>query len=174
MKNKSLLRFKTIIFSLTLILSFSYVNAQEKGIYEVKSSVLLNTSKHSRSKLKKSDRSDFYNLAFKLHSTLYIKNNIIRKEYGIGDIEKITLEDTKSFSLLRNSNPKYSSVKLITIKIKSLTDLNGLHDLSKIQGFSNLLYIYVKSYIKLDNDDINKFIKVNPNVRVFYMYDIPS
>lgn len=163
MNNKSTLTFPTIISTCFIILfSIIHVNAQEKGIYEITSDAATN------------DRSHFYDLAFKLHPTIYLKNNIVKKIYGDGIIKKITFEDTKSFGMLNNQDSKYKDVELITIKLTSKTDLNTQLDLSNSSVFVNLKYIYLKSNFKLKSEVVKNFIKVSPNVRILYKSGNPS
>ncbi|MEP5341111.1 MAG: hypothetical protein ABJL44_10085 [Algibacter sp.] len=157
MNIKSILTFRTLISACFILLfSIVQVNAQEKGIYEIENDAATN------------ERSHFYDLAFKLHPTIYLKNNTVKKIYGEGDMKKITLEDSKSFDILNNQDTRYKDVEIITMKSISETDLNNHLDLSNTSVFGNLKYIYIRSNFTLTPEDIISFIKVNPNVRIFY------
>ena len=180
MKNKSNKTLRTFIaiFIITII-SFSSIYSQENGIYEInygvsssKSNATLNNdfSSQKKSTTVKINRDGFYELANKIHPTVYLEDNSIANTYGLGKITKLTLEDTKSYGLL----DKYNDVELITIKIKNLNDLNNILDLTKKASMPNLKYIFIKSDFECTNQQIQDFLKTVPNIRVFYKTDKPS
>lgn len=168
MKNKSALTFYTfLIVCFISILSIGKVSAQENGIYE------LNNKTFSKSKVSSSnDRVEFYNLSQNLHSTAYINNNAVSKIYGEGKIQRITLGDSKSFSLLNKAD--YDNVELITITLNSVNDLNNTLDLTSNKNLGKLKYIFIKCYFKCTASQIEKFIISNSNLRIFYKTETPS
>jgi hypothetical protein len=171
MKNKSALTTYTALLScLVFLLSVNITEAQENDIFELSNN--LKTSKSSISK--NNSRSDFYNLKYKLHSTIYIGKNSIEKIYGKGKAKKLTFSDTDSFSLLNNNSKQYNDVELITITLSSPTDLNKSLNLSNTNKFTNLKYIFIRCYFKCTPEQIKAFVKSNSNVRVFYSNEIPS
>lgn len=174
MKNKSTLSFFTFLIVSCFSLCFiNNVNAQENGIYELKNNIGLSKSSSKITK-KQTDRKDFNFLAYKLHTTIYIKNGIEKNKYGKGLPIKLTLEDTESLRILKNKNSKYAEVQLLTISVKSPNDLNTPIDLSNIPGLKKLKYIFIKNNIKSTKNQIRAFIKANPNVRIFYTSETPS
>ncbi len=167
MKNKSPLTFCTFLVACCLTLfTISNISAQENGIYELNDNNVV-----SRAKVKKhkdNNRSKFYNLAQKLHTTAYIKNNTVNKVYGEGEIKKITFSDSKSFNLLNKKN--YSSLELITIKINKVNDLNNILDLTTNEKLNKLKYVFIKCDFKCTKKQIKTFIKVKKDskIRIFY------
>lgn len=78
MFTKLFLIFKTpLIACLFSFFLLSITNAQDKGIYEITSGGLNN------------DRTHFYDLALKLHPTIYVSNSEIIKINGDGKIKKM-------------------------------------------------------------------------------------
>ena len=87
MRNKPTLTFYAfLLICCVSIISIEKAEAQENEIYE-----LTEDNHHSKAKIKKhknGDRNKFYNIAHKLHTTAYIKNNTLTKIYGKGQIKK--------------------------------------------------------------------------------------
>ena len=169
MKNYSALPYYSLllIFCISL-LSINKLSAQENNIYEVQQNeVAKSTSKNDN------NRKRFYDLTFNLHTTLYIENNKVKVTYGSGEPIKLTFADSKSFNWLKN-NSKTNTIELITITLNNRNDLNNLLDLSNNNDFKSLKYVYVKCNFDCSEKDIEKFIKVNHNVRVFYSNQTPS
>lgn len=163
MNIKPVLTFRTLIAACFILLfSIIQVNAQERGIYEIENEVASN------------ERSHFYDLAFKLHPTLYLKDNKVRKVYGEGVIKKIIFEDVQSLRMLNSQGARNRGIELIIIKLSTQTDLNSNQDLSRGSVFGNLKYVYIKSDFSLTPQDVISFITVNPNVRVLYKSENPS
>lgn len=162
MNTKSILTYKTLITAcLFLLFSLIQVNAQDKGIYEI-------TNNESNN-----DRALFYDLALKIHPTIYVKDNVIKNIYGEGKIQKTVLQDVKSINILKTENAKFDDVKLIIIRLNSQADLNNSIDLSN-SSLDNLKYIYVKSNFNAKPEDIANFVKANPSIRIFYKIELPS
>ncbi|GAA3655410.1 hypothetical protein [Flavivirga jejuensis] len=172
MKNKLTLTFCTFLFTCFISLFFSNkAIAQENGIYELSNN---NFSKSAINKKTDEGRTQFNKLAYNLHPTVYIENGLEKQTYGEGLPIKLTFEDTKSLNLLNSENVKYNQVQLITIKINSTNDLNNTLDLSNVPGLNKLIYIYLKCNFKCTAELIKGFIKVNPQIRVFYTSKKPS
>lgn len=174
MRNKSTLAFYTFLFSLCILLfSSSELVAQENDIYEVNATNTL--SKTSSKKENPKDRESFYDLAFKLHTTSYVENNSIRKSNkNSTSVSKLTFNDVSSFNVLKQTNQDFNDVELITIVLKSANDLNNKIDLTEINGFDNLKYVYIKCQFNCSEQQIKGFVTSNGTVRVFYKTEIPS
>lgn len=169
MKNISSVSFNKPFFLVFIsLLFFNRVSSQENGIYELNENNQYSKT-ISKKANKSSNREPFYELSNKLHATAYLQNNEVKKINGNDkDLKRIKFYDTKSFNLLNQNEFKYEHVELITIMIKSASDLNNTLDLNAINGLTNLKYIFIKCYFKCTENQIREFIKLNSNVRVFY------
>jgi hypothetical protein len=165
MKNKSTLKLSVLLIVFCLCIVFpNLVNAQDKNIFEISE----NTSLHSN------DRQEFYNLAFNLNTTIYLKDNMVKNTYGDDSFIRITMKDTESFDIIKNNQNQYKQIEIITIQVKSLNELSKTVDLTTLTEMDSLKYIFIKCYFKCQNNDIKNFIKTNPNVRIFYSAQMPS
>jgi len=176
MKNKSTSRFLlAAIVCFIFFMSIENLIAQEKGIYEIFNKTRL-TNKISKSSSKSvlDDRQSFYKLAFNLNTTLYLKNNQVLNSYGEGPIKKITISDLKSFDILKNNAKNYQTVELITINVKSKSELNGTIDLTGVTEMTSLKYVFIRCSFKCRTTEVENLIKASPNVRVFYYSGKPS
>ena len=165
MKNRQTLKTSLIlVISCLCILLPDFVNAQDRDIYEISESTSLNIN----------DRQDFYNLAFNLKTTVYIKDNSVQNTYGNGSIIKVTMQDTESFDLLKSNQSQYKQTELITIQANTINELSKNIDLTTLSEMKNLKYIFIKCSFKCQLPDIQNFIKANSNIRVFYYAQNPS
>lgn len=163
MKSISTLKVSLIlIISCIYLLSTNLVVAQDKNIYEISE----NTSSN--------DRKDFYSLAFNLKTTVYLKNNTVINTYGNGAVLKVNMEDTNSYNVLITNQNDYDQAELITIKVDDISKLSNSIDLTTLTETNNLKYVFIKCSFKCQHQDIENFIKVNPNIRVFYNAQNPS
>ena len=163
MENKPTFKLSLIlVMSCLYFLSTNFVVAQDKNIFEISE----NTSSN--------DRTDFYNLAFNLNTTAYLKDNTVINKYGDGSVLKISMEDTKSFEVLITNQKDYNQAELITIKVDEISKLSNSIDLTTLTETNNLKYVFIKCSFKCQLQDIQNFIKVNPNIRVFYSAQNPS
>ena len=176
MKNNLSNLLKSLTLFCTIVLLFNHEsNAQENGIYELNTSNQF--SRATSSKLKVLDsRSEFYNLSQKLHPTVYLTNNKLKSTYGEGQVVKLTLNDVTSLNLVKQEKTNYNHVELITITLKSFSDLSDPIDLSIESGLSKLKYLYIKCHFDCNNEQIKGFVKniSNSNIRVFYTSVNPS
>jgi len=150
------------------LFSFSALVAQENGFYELKIS-----------EGSSQDRDAFYDLAFNLRPTASIENSSIKiggnSGYSNLPILKLTFHDTKSFSILNQSNAQFNDVELMSIKILTVGDLNNRLDLVDVGNLNQLKYIYIECYFECTESQIKEFITYdNPNIRVFYKVSKPS
>ncbi len=122
------------------------------------------------------DRTHFYDLAFKLHPTIYFQG-ITQKTLDANKPPlKINLNGATALKHLSATNYDASHVELVYISLNTPQDLNANLDLSYITKFKNLKYIFIKCCFKTNLADIERFIKVKPdtNIRIFYKIEIPS
>ena len=167
MKNNSFLLFYSFLFTILVTLISSSAVAQEHGIFELNNNQ--NTNKRSSDKSKyQSENNTFYDLAFNLHPTHYIKNNELKTTYDSGDPIKMTFEDSKSLAWLKNKNCKKNSLELLVINLTNINDLNENINILDDQDFMKLKYVFIICKFKCSENDIIKFIKGNTKVRIFY------
>jgi hypothetical protein len=107
--------------------------------------------------------------------TIYIENSSIINVTG--DVSPIVLKllDATSFSLLQDNNSLYNNVEVITITLNRASDLNNRLDVSSINGFRSLKYIYVKCLFECTDQQIRSFLLNADSVTtVFYKVVNPS
>ncbi|APY12267.1 hypothetical protein BWZ22_14005 [Seonamhaeicola sp. S2-3] len=177
MENKSTIKKYTFsLFFLVSFLSFTAF-AQENGIYELKSesnsttfnktsSKGFSVTKSSKSSI--DSRSEFNNLAYKLHTTVYVENSIVKAKYGDGDVIKIILEDINSIETLSSLIAKYPKTKILIIKLNSINDLTKSYNLSTMLKSNNLRYLLIQGNFPCNESNMNNFIKTPQSIRVFY------
>jgi len=165
MKNRQTLKTSLIlVISCICILLPDFVNAQDRDIYEISENTSLNIN----------DRQDFYNLAFNLKTTVYLKDNSVQNTYGNGSIIKVTMQDTESFDFLKTNQSQYNQAELITIHVNTINELSKNIDLTSLSEMNGLKYIFIECLFKCQLQDVQNFVKANPNVRVFYVAQKPS
>lgn len=183
---------KTTIINCVLILTFVFSlitlkgYAQEVKIYELFENVQPNpvakagktvlSSKTAVNTSYSEDLKSFYELNYKLKPTVYIQNNSIVQVPANKDAIKVQLEDTKSFNILKSNNPNFETVELIVVNVASIAELNNSFDVSSLQGFNSLKYIYVQcNQFKTSVNQIQNFvINAGTSVTVYFMTTNPS
>ncbi|MCX7549418.1 hypothetical protein [Xanthomarina sp. F2636L] len=101
--------------------------------------------------------------------TIYIENSSILNITGDESPKVLKLLDASSYSLLQDNNRLYNNVEVITITLNRLSDLNNRLDLSTINGFSSLRYVYVKCMFDCSDQQIRSFLLNADSVTtVFY------
>ncbi|WP_188653716.1 hypothetical protein [Yeosuana aromativorans] len=169
MKNNSAsIRYILFLFIALSLFFGNNLMAQENGIYEVTQKGKSDKEYGKGANKMNNDRTEFYNLAFNLHPTYYFENNFLKTSYDSGNLSKLTFEDAKSSNIVKNEDPKYDQVELITIALENISDLKNSIDLSKDKNLKKLKYVYIKCYFNCSEDDIKKFIQTDKNVRIFY------
>ncbi|HLV38586.1 hypothetical protein [Xanthomarina sp.] len=107
--------------------------------------------------------------------TIYIENSIIINVTGDESPKVLQLLDGTSNLLLQDNNSLYSNVEVITIKLNRLSDLNSRLDLSHINGFSSLKYVYIQCLFECTDQQINNYLLNADSVTtVFYKVVNPS
>ncbi|WP_339916705.1 hypothetical protein [Yeosuana marina] len=149
--------------------------AQEKGIYEVSNNSTLNKVNNQKNQQSTSNnRDNFYDLAFKMYPTHYFEKGTLKSVYKSSDPVKLTFEDSESLKSLNKSNSKNNQVELITIILNSSNDLSNSIDLTSNTDLNKLKYVFVKCNFNCSENQIQKFIKTNAEIRIFYSSQNPS
>lgn len=162
--------------------------AQEVKIYELfENNSQVSAVKASKSALKSGattvesqnyteDLNNFYELNYKLKPTIYIENNTIVQVPNNETPIKIKLEDVKSFNVLKTYNPLFETVELIVIDVKNLSELNTSFDISSLQSFSSLKYIYVQcnQFTSSVSQMQNFIMNTGSNITIYFMTVNPS
>lgn len=163
MKNKSII--PVIQLLLIIVFSLLFINkgfAQDDDDNDIQRAEIILLTGESADSNKGDAR--FLSLIYDLHPTIFINNNTIKNISGVKQPVCLII-DPSSFNFLSNRNDNFSKIEVISINIKTKSDLNQSLDLSKINGFNKLKYIYVSSAIDISSRDIESFIK-NSNDRV--------
>lgn len=107
--------------------------------------------------------------------TIYIENSRIINVTGETSPKVLKLLDGTSSGLLLDNNNLYSQVEVITITLNRASDLNNRLDLSRINGFPSLKYVYVKCLFECTDQQIRNFLLNTDSVTtVFYKVVNPS
>lgn len=187
MKKKTTLSFCTTI--LTCVFSLLLVAkgfSQEVKIYELfENGATSNVAKVGKTVLKTQTATDatytgdlksFYELDYNLKPTIYIQNNTIVNAPD-GEVPvKVKMEDTNSFNVLMSNNSIFNKVELITIYVDSPSQLMSSLNVSTLQGFNNLKYIYVQcNQFNSSVSQMQNFVtNVESNITVYFMTINPS
>lgn len=165
--NSTLNIYLSLIVLSVLFFVPSNIFSQDYNIHEIENQT---TSKQTTSKqVKANNRDAFYDLTFKMYPTYYYQNKELKNKYGKGVPLKLTFRDIESVENLNDTTQNYSEVQLITIDLLNINDLNSIVDLTENnQPFQNLKYIFLRCNFNCNEQQINKFIKVNSDVRVFF------
>lgn len=174
-----------------LFVTFFFVSkgiAQEVKIYElfenntkfskvqaVKSTLKTGTTS-AKSQNYTEDLNNFYELNYKLKPTIYIENNTIVQVPNNETPIKIKLDDVKSFNVLKANNTLFKTVELIVIDVKNLGELNTSFDISSLQDFSSLKYVFVQcNQFSSSVSQMQKFVlNTGANITVYFMTVNPS
>lgn len=174
MKSKSYLTFYII-----LLISFSFVSiqqtqAQDYSVFELKGESNNHGSIASKSAIDDEDETP-YQLLYSLKPTIYVKNNSIIKVTGPNNPVSLTTSDVNSLNILKTDNPLFNTVQILKIQLNEISDLNKYLDMSSIQGFDNLSYVYFMCYFKCTESQIRTFIKnARPETIIYFEQVNPS
>ncbi|WP_142786215.1 hypothetical protein [Changchengzhania lutea] len=180
MKNKLTVTLRVFLIALGFSLTAVYPShAQDRDIYELELTKDAKTAFKTNKKkgLKKNTkRADFYNLAFKIHPSVYIQNVKVIDQSKGKKVVKAIFQNTQSFRQLNKMHNHLKDVQFIEVRLTTPSDLNNVLNVSNLEVFNQLKYIIIKSPFSLDNEKVSKFIKTAPNsnIRVFYKNDDPS
>jgi len=186
MKNKTTLFSSKIMLSIIIsVLSFNVGFAQEAEIFELveNGSEIQVAAQAKTSSLKKgvnsksnisNNLSDFKELEYSLKPTVYVSDNRIKKVIGDSDPLRLKMEGNQ-INVLKARNPLFNSVELIVINLEKQSDLNMHFDVSNLQGFNSLKYIYVQCHFNCSPSQIEQFVRnATSEMTVFFMNVNPS
>src|SRR5690606_37788182 len=116
-----------------------------------------------------------YQIFNRKNHSIYIENSRIINVTGETSPKVLKLLDGTSSSLLLDNNNLYRQVEVITITLNRASDLNNRLDLSRINGFPSLKYVYVKCLFECTDQQIRNFLLNRDSVTtVFYKVVNPS
>jgi len=108
-------------------------------------------------------------LLYDLQPSIYVEQNAIINVNGIKSPKVLKMKDTQSFELVKTRNQLYKDIEMITINLKTVSDLSRTFDVDSIRGFNHLKYIYLKSDFPLTVNQIREFIlNADPEINIFY------
>ncbi|UPS90846.1 hypothetical protein [Bizionia sp. M204] len=156
----------TVVMVCALLVVFTSSSfAQENPIYQLPD----NTDSQSMSRT--STRVTTYpeDLLYDLEPSVYIKNNQIIEVTEGQKPKVVKLKDTNSFNILSSDNDLFKRVEMITINIKSASDLMRPFNVDNIRGFGSLKYIYLKCESSVTESQIRNFIQqADSEISIFY------
>ncbi len=166
MKNRMNMTLTTVVMVCALLVVFTSSSfAQENPIYQLPD----NTDSQSMSRT--STRVTTYpeDLLYDLEPSVYIKNNQIIEVTEGQKPKVVKLKDTNSFNILSSDNDLFKRVEMITINIKSASDLMRPFNVDNIRGFGSLKYIYLKCESSVTESQIRNFIQqADSEISIFY------
>lgn len=190
MKNKTTLKsFNLFSICLIAILWLNSVNAQDTTVYELfendfqmnaVQSKTLNKSAALKSNANKNETANsgfqnFLELNNNLRPTVYVDKNSIVNITGPEKPVKLKYSNIQAFNKLNEDNSLLNSVELITINIENSNDLNNKFDVSKINDFQKLKYVFIKCNFNCSVDQIKQFVlNLEPEVIVYFTKVNPS
>ena len=113
-------------------------------------------------------------MEYKLKPTIYVSDNRIKKVIGDSNPLRLKMEGNQ-INTLKSENPLFNSVELIVINIEKQSDLNGYFDVSSLQDFNSLKYIYVQCHFNCSESQIQQFVRnASSEMTIFFMNVNPS
>lgn len=107
-------------------------------------------------------------LANDANSSIYLMNNTMNI---YGNHPECLFTDVNSFGMITNGNMPMTRVKMIIIKVDRLADLSAQLELSILNNFPSVKYVYILSSINCTESAIKQVVKNSssePTFSVFY------
>jgi hypothetical protein len=162
----SVMKKLSMVIILTVLTSISL---QAQNIMEFNS--YLEQAKSSTDPLVNANISHLEHLINDLQPTAYVGSDI----KSIGETQPVCVEvksaDIKKLSI---ANSLFTQVELITIVVNSPADLNFVLDLSKLDSFTNLKFVYFLCEFECKIEEMQKLYLPKAGITVFYKVSIPS
>jgi len=186
MKNKITFRSLNLFgISLFAFMWLNVVSAQDTSVYELFENDFQINNVQSKSATLKSNANakeitniglqDFLELNNNLKPTVYIDRNSVKNITGVGNPVKLKYNNIQPFHKLNEDSSLFNSVELITINLKTSNDLKNEFDLSKVNQFQKLKYVFIKCYFDCSVDQIKQFVlNLEPEVIVYFTRVTPS
>ena len=155
---------------LFMILFFIGFNSFGQTVFELSSK--LAEMKSSGDTAITNEASRIEKLIYDLCPTIYIENRTIKT---FGETPPVCLKtDVGSIIKLKESNPVYTNIELLTIKFSAPADLIFPLDLSLLTGFTNLKYVQFVCPFNCTVSAIEQNFKPKQGVTAFYILSIPE
>lgn len=190
MKNK--ITFKSFsLFSVCLIafVWLNTMNAQDTNVYELFENDFQLDKVQAKSQTKSAtlksgvnnkevtniNLQDFLKLNNNIQPTVYIDKNAVVNVTGAVSPVKVKYSNIKPFNKLNEEESLFNSVELVVINLKTSNDLKNEFDLSKVNQYHNLKYIFIKCHFNCSVNQIQQFVKnTEPEVIVYFTKVNPS
>ncbi|WP_423819464.1 hypothetical protein V5739_02060 [Salinimicrobium sp. TIG7-5_MAKvit] len=133
---------------------------------------LLNSPVTSSGQFTKNDIEELSGLIYDLNPTIFIGSSGYKI---LGEEAPMKAElSAGNFNRLSTANPGFNNVKLLKMKIESEADFNASFDLSRLQGFENLEYVFVECTFECSTTRIENMFSNIGNLKVLYIISTPE
>lgn len=161
--NKMKINLKMIL----LFLSFTgYSFSQTNSIKEV--GEYLTNSKNS---VATNATDNFQNLLTNLNPSVYINKKIVTLK---SDQPICLFTDVQSLNYLNTLSFPYKTIEFVSIRVKSMSELNSKIDLGVFNNYGNLKYILLIFEFNIKPSDLIKTVIASDKQNVFYKIELQS
>lgn len=158
--------------ALTGIFLLSSLGALSQNYQVIDLGDLMDAPGNYSNEISKNEAEEISALVYDLHPTIFIGNSGIKI---LGDEAPVKAELTAgNFQRLSTSNPGYNNVKLLKLKVENEADFNASFDLSNLEGFENLKYVFVECTFECSATRIENMFSNVGNVKVLYIISTPE
>jgi hypothetical protein len=160
------------IFGLTLICLSLSTNAFSQNYTVVDFGSLKDSPATYSSEINKSEVEEISALVYDLNPTIFIGSSGYKI---LGEEAPVKAElSAGNFQNLSTANPGFNNVKLMKLKVENEADLNASFDLSTLQSFTNLEYIFIECTFKCSATRISNMFSNVGNVKILYVISTPE
>jgi hypothetical protein len=160
---------KIIALSLLLLSASFNAYSQNKAIdFEE----LVSSPATYAGQINKNEVEELSALIYDLNPTIFIGSSGYKT---LGDEAPVKAElSAGNFNRLATANPGFNNVKLLKLKIENEADFNASFDLSRLQGFENLEYVFVECTFECSTTRIENMFSNIGNLKVLYIISTPE
>lgn len=158
------------LFFLLAILSISTAEAQnaKKGVSvtsidDFVSSLQSSTQRNNNG----GEAAKVLSLANDANSSVYLMNNTMNT---YGSRPECLFTDVNSFGMITNGSVPMSNVKMIIIKIDRQSDLNAKLELSILDNFPSVKYVYILSSVNCTETAVKQVVKNSSSESTFNVF----
>lgn len=158
-KNEKKLMVKVLFFLLVVLLGINPVKAQNGNQNVSITTIEQFVSNLPSAKLtagSSSEAAKVLSLANDAKSSVYLMNGSMNV---YGNHPECLFTDVNSFGMLTNGNIPMSSVKMLIIKIDNTSDLSARLELSILNNYPSVKYVYILSSINCTETAIKQVVK---------------